>query len=253
MSGARKPGKIEERPGDFSSERSRRIMSKIIILHGWTKNLDKWKNFLANLDKKRIDYEFPKIPGLTEDLNEVWKLQDYVKWLKKIIDKEKDKVILIGHSNGGRIALGFVNLYPEKIKKLILIDSAGIRHNELSLRIKRAIFGTFAKIGKKFTSSKIFRDLLYKIAGESDYKDLNPNVKQTMLNLINTDLKQVLPQIKIPTLIIWGREDKVTALTDGILMNNLIKNSKLEIIQDAKHSPMFTHAKQVAKIIYEYL
>lgn len=227
-------------------------MKKIIILHGWTKNLDKWNNFLKNLDKKEIDYEFPKIPGLTENLNEIWKLQDYIKWLKRIIDKEKDKVILVGHSNGGRIALAFTNLYPEKVEKLILIDSAGVYHNELPLRIKRIVFKTIAKIGKKLTSSKIMKNILYKLVRESDYKDLDDNVKQTMINLISTDLKPILPQIQIPTLIILGREDKTTPLSDGLLMNKLIKNSRLEIIQDARHSPMFTNAKEVVALIQQF-
>lgn len=226
---------------------------KVIILHGWTKNLDKWNDFLKNLDKTKIDYEFPKIPGLTGNLNEIWNLNNYVNWLKEIVNKQKDKVILIGHSNGGRIALAFTNQYPQKVEKLILIDSAGIYHNELGLRIKRIVFKTIARIGKKLTSSEMFKNLLYKLARESDYKDLDENTKQTMLNLISADLKQILPQIKIPTLIIWGREDRITPLSDGKLINVLIKNSKLEIIKDAHHSPMFTHAQEVTNIILNNL
>lgn len=226
-------------------------MKKVIILHGWTKTLGKWRELIDALEKKGISADLPKIPGLTEKVKEIWKLEDYVKWLKNIVDKEKDKVILIGHSNGGKIALAFTNLYPEKVEKLILIDSAGIYHRELPLRIKRLIFKAIAKVGKKLTSSKTMKDLLYKFARESDYKDLDENTKQTMLNLISTDLKQILPQIKIPTLIIWGRYDKTTPLSDGELMHQLIKNSKLEIIEDARHSPMFTNAQEVAGIISE--
>lgn len=228
-------------------------MNKIIILHGWTKNLDKWKNFLANLDKKRITYEFPKIPGLTESLSDVWNLSNYVKWLKKITDKEKDKVILIGHSNGGRIALAFTNLYPEKIKKLILIDSAGIYHNELQHRIKIFIFKAIAKLGRKITPSRTLEDMLYKLAREGDYKRSDPIVKQTMINLLNSNKSLNISQISIPTLIIWGANDKITPLSDGIFMNSLIKNSKLKIIKDARHSPMFTHPNEVAEIIYEHI
>src|SRR3989344_2544636 len=167
-------------------------MNKVIILHGWTKNLDKWNDFLKNLDKTKIDYEFPNIPGLTGNLNDVWNLDNYVNWLKKITDRQKDKVILIGHSNGGRIALAFANQHPEKVEKLILIDSAGIYHNELPLALKRVIFKILAKLGK---------------------------------------------------------EDKIAPLSDGILMNKLIKNSKLEIIKNARHSPMFTNAQEIADII----
>lgn len=230
-----------------------RNMKKIIILHGWTKNLDKWKEFLGALEKKGIKPDLPKIPGLTESLEKIWNLSDYVNWLKNIVDKENDKVILIGHSNGGRIALAFTNLFPEKVEKLILIDSAGIYHNELPLRIKRVVFKTLAKIGKKVTASKFLENLLYKIARESDYKNANENVKQTMINLITSDLKTILPKIQTPTLIIWGGEDKIIPLSDGKLMHKFIKNSKLQIIEDAQHSPQFTNPERVAKIIYEYI
>lgn len=224
-------------------------MNKIIILHGWTKTLDKWQPFLKDLKEKGIMADLPKIPGLTGSLNKIWNLDNYVNWLKNIIDKEKDKVVLIGHSNGGRIALAFANQYPQKVEKLILIDSAGICHNELPLRIKRLFFRVIAKIGKKISSSEKFKNLLYKFTGESDYKDLDKNTKQTMLNLISTDLKRILPQIKTPALIIWGTNDKITPLSDGILMNNLIKNSRLEIIKNARHSPQFTDPIEVVKII----
>lgn len=227
-------------------------MNKIIILHGWAKNTDKWNSFLNELEKRGIKAEFPKIPGLTKNLKEVWKLEDYVEWLKNIIDKE-NKIILAGHSNGGRIALAFANKYPEKLDKLILIDSAGIYHNELKLRIKKIIFKLIARMGKKITSSKKLKNLLYMFARESDYKDLDENTRQTMLNLISTDLKQILPRIKTPTLIIWGKEDKITPLSDGILMNKLIKNSKLKIISGARHSPQFTHVSELADIISDNL
>ena len=228
-------------------------MKKIIILHGWTDNLDKWQPFVDNLKAKGFSADLLKIPGLTESLKEVWKIEDYVKWLKNITDKEKEKIILIGHSNGGRIALSFTNLYPEKVEKLILLDSAGIYHNELQHRIKIFAFKTLAKIGKKISSSKTLEDLLYKFAREGDYRKSNPIMKQTMINLLNSNKDLNIFRISVPTLIIWGKEDKITPLSDGKLMNELIKNSKLEVISGAKHSPMFTHTQEVAKIIYEYL
>jgi pimeloyl-ACP methyl ester carboxylesterase len=228
-------------------------MKKIIILHGWTKTIDKWKPFTEELSKMGISVNLLKIPGLTEKLDKVWDLSDYVKWLKNIVSKETDKVVLIGHSNGGRIALAFTNQYPEKVEKLILIDSAGIYHNELPHRIKLFIFKFIAKIGKKITTSRALEDLLYKLAREGDYKKSSPITKQTMINLLNSNKDLNIYQVKTPTLIIWGREDKITPLSDGILMNNLIENSKLKIIENARHSPMFTNTQEVARIIYENL
>lgn len=229
------------------------IMNKAIVLHGWTKNRNKWQTLLDILGAKEVKTEFLKVPGPTGGLDKAWKLENYIQWLKNITNKEKGKVILIGQSNGGRISLAFTDLFPQKVEKLILIDSAGIYHNEIPIRLKRIIFKTIAKIGKKITSAKIMKDLLYKFARESDYKDLNENARRTMINLTSVDLKYILPNIQIPTLIIWGENDKTTPLSDGILMNSLIKNSKLKVIKGAGHSPHHTNPLEIADFIADFI
>lgn len=228
-------------------------MKKVIILHGWTKTLSKWQGFLDALKKNGIKADLPKIPGLTRNLEKIWKLQNYIDWLKNITDKENGKVVLIGHSNGGRIVLAFTNQYPEKVEKLILIDSAGIYHNELLHRIKIFVFKIIAKIGKKITSSRVLEDILYKLAREGDYRKSDPIVKQTMINLLNSDKDLNISQISTPTLIIWGANDKITPLSDGILMNELIKNSKLKIIETSGHSPQYTNPLEVVNLIADFL
>lgn len=220
-----------------------------LILHGWTTSVENWSPLLEGL--KELKPELLTIPGLTEKINKPWNLEDYTNWLKQSIGNKK--VILIGHSNGGRIALAFAAKYPEKIEKLILIDSAGIYHKEFTLQLKRLLFKTAAKLGKKLTSSNSIRNIIYKLAGESDYKNAGPTAKQTMINLISYDLTPILNNINTPTLIIWGQQDKTTPLSDGKLMHKFIKGSKFEVIKDARHSPQFTHPKEVVKIINEYI
>ena len=243
---------MQKRKSLAEKEKTMETMN-IFILHGWTYSTEKWNPFVDLLKQKGIEVNLLKIPGLTEEIDREWIIDDYVSWLKKITDKTKDKIILIGHSNGGRIALNFALKYPDKLSNLILIDSAGIYHNELLIKIKRLVFGHIAKVGNKLNSSEIFKTLLYKIVGESDYKNATPVMKQTMINLINSDKFLSLGKVEVPTSIIWGREDKTTPLSDGKLMHKLIKNSNLQIIEDARHSPMFTNPEEAAKIIYEYI
>lgn len=226
-------------------------VKKILILHGWTYSTEKWGPFLNDLKKDGFNAELLKIPGLTEKLDDVWDIDNYVEWLNGKI--HEDKIILVGHSNGGRIILAFAAKYPDKIKKIILIDSAGIYHNEMPIRLKRIIFKTLARIGRKITKSETLRKALYKLSRESDYENAPPVVKKTMNNMINFDITPFLRKIKIPTLIIWGAKDKTTPLSDGKIMHQLISNSKLAIINDAKHSPQFTHPEKVTELIYEYL
>ncbi len=224
-------------------------MEKIYILHGWTYSLDKWQKFSNLLEKESIRPVFLKIPGLTSPTKEVWDINKYASWLQKELGKENGKVILLGHSNGGRIAAYFAAQHPEKIRKLILINAAGIYHKELFLQIKRFVFKTLTEVGKKFTSSESLKNFLYFLAGEKDYQKASPNMKMSMVNLTHHDLTPFLQKIKVPTLLVWGENDKITPLSDGKLMNNLIKNSKLIIVNNAGHSPFHTNPEEVIQII----
>lgn len=233
---------------------------KAYILHGWVVAKDgenpllKWDDFLNELRKKDITPHLLKVPGLTSDLEKVYELEDYILWLKKILEKEQEKIILIGHSNGGRIASAFSVEFPEKISHLVLIDSAGIYHNELSLRLKKTVFKFLAKAGKTIFKSEKLKILLYKLARERDYKEATEVQRKTMLNMTRLDLREVFKKVSVPTLIIWGKNDRQTPLADGKLINQLIKNSKLLVIDDARHSPQFTQAKEVVeKIVRQIL
>lgn len=222
-------------------------MKKIIILHGWAYSLDKWKVLVGLLKEYGFDVEILEIPGLTLKSDEIWNLEKYSDWLNSKIGNSQ--VIILGHSNGGRIAAHFTSEHPEKVQKLILIDGAGIYHKELTLQIKRFVFGAVAKIGKKITSSESLKKFLYRLAGEKDYQTASPNMKQSMVNLISIDLTETFEKITTDTLIIWGHDDKVTPLSDAKLIHRLIKNSSLEVIKDAKHSPFYTNPDEVARII----
>lgn len=224
---------------------------KIYVLHGWTYDTSKWREFITLLHKK-CKVELLKIPGLTAKIENPYTVDDYINWLKKELENE-EQVVLMGHSNGGRIISVFAALYPEKVSHLILIDSAGLYHNDFKIALKRFIFRNIAKAGKRITKSKLLESLLYKTVGEKDYRDASPVVKKTMENLIKYNVAPLLPNIRSKTLIIWGKNDKVTPLEDGQKMHSLIPGSKIEIVKDARHSPQFTNAKEVSELVISFL
>lgn len=227
-------------------------MSTLYILHGWSYTTETWLPFMELLEKQGQKVVLLKVPGLTDGTNRVWTLDDYVEWLKGELAGE-ERVILLGHSNGGRISLAFTAKYPEKVERLILVDSAGIYPRGLVVTTKRAVFKALATVGKKLTSSEKLRSLLYRAAREGDYKQATPEMRQTMANLISVDLRPVLPQISVPTLIIWGAQDKSTPLTDGQLMHARIPHSELYVIPQARHSPQITHPVEVVERIQQTL
>lgn len=224
-------------------------MKKIFVLHGWTYSTDAWQKLSAALFRLDIECALFPIPGLTEPTTHPWTLDDYVSWLGEKLDREPGKVVLMGHSNGGRIALAFALRHPEKIGLLVLLDSAGIRHNGPFIRLKRSAFKAVARVGKRLTASPFLRRLLYRAAGERDYRDASPHMRETMKGLIEIDLTPRLPEIAVPTVIIWGRRDRATPLGDGMTMHAMIKASTLHVIEKAAHSPQITHPGEVADIL----
>jgi pimeloyl-ACP methyl ester carboxylesterase len=228
-------------------------VNKLYILHGWTYSLEKWLPFVHLLEKNNVHSELLYIPGLTAPLDEEWDLDNYVEWLHDIVSKEKEPVVLLGHSNGGRIIISFTAKYPQKVKQLILIDSAGVHRNDWQIRTKRFLFGSVLKIGKKLADRSVNLDKVLSKLKRGKSHEASEAMQKTMSNLINVDLLPVFSDIDVPTVIIWGEEDKITPLSDAVLMNKEIKNSSLNIITGARHSPQFTHLGEVGKIVLKEL
>lgn len=226
-------------------------MSKIFVLHGWTYQTESWQPLLKELRARGFDPEFLRVPGLTDGSNPVWSLHDYVEWLRQAAASH-GKVILIGHSNGGRISLAFAAKYPEKVERLILEDSAGIPPRGLR-RLKRDAFRALSSLARLLPVPEEAKDMFYKLIRESDYRKATPEMRRTMANLVAADLAPSLPRIEAPTLIIWGGRDKTTPLSDGLLMHEKIRGSRIFVLPEARHSPHITHTKKVADLIVEEL
>jgi|SRR5579859_2716091 len=231
------------------------LKTPVFILHGWSvdqQSHEKWQPLLTALADAGIEAKLLDIPGLSAPLNEVWGLNNYAKWLD-IQLKKYEKVILIGHSFGGQLAVRYTAIHPQKIQKLILIDSAGLRSHALPAVAKRSVFLFGAKFGKTFLRGNSFRRILYKLAREHDYENASPILRQTLSRVLADEVQKDLPKITAPTLIIWGASDKVTPLAFGTFFQKHVRNSALKTIDEARHSPQFTHTSTVARYIAEFL
>jgi pimeloyl-ACP methyl ester carboxylesterase len=104
----------------------------------------------------------------------------------------------------------------------------------------------------QFKAFKWLRKYFYRAIWSQDYinAENTPYLKETYLNMINSDLREEIKDIKIQTLLIWWEKDTYTPLSDWKFMNKNILNSKLVILSDEKH---WIHLKSPKKLIETFL
>lgn len=215
-------------------------------MHGWGSNSGAWEKPKKLLENAGYSVFVPDLPGFGKEPAPVkaWEVSDYVDFVLRFVKlAQLDKFVLIGHSFGGRIAIKLAAQHPEKIEKLILTGAAGIRFISFKEKFKVGIYELACQMGAWFFFipplnffKPFVRKILYWLAGTKDYyKATSPIMKKTFKMVIAEDLSIFLKQIKVPTLLIWGKRDYMIPLAHGELMHKEISNSEFKIIEQAGH------------------
>ena len=232
--------------------------STILILPGWGDTRGTF-NYIINYFREDFTIYILDYPGFGESKfpNRDLSLSDYTRLIKDFIAYNNIKnPIIIAHSFGGRIAIDLASSFELDIKKIILIDSAGIKP-KLKFRniLKRYVYKFLKRIGLLFSGNikKKYINFLIKVFGSSDFKNLSSNMRNTFIKIVNYDLSSKLEDILVPTLIIWGNKDLDTPISDGCLMHKRIKDSGLVIIDNAGHFSYLDYPVYINSIIFEFI
>lgn len=202
----------------------------LVILHGWGSDLSRWQPLVKSLENAGVDVFMPRLP---ED--KVRNVADFSRWLEQKTAGFKS-FNLLGHSFGGQVAIDFCATHPDRVRKLILVASAGVRRPSL----KRKILAPLARLLRGHVREKA-KAFLYRLLLATDYYKANPEMRKTMALILTEDQQANMKKITAPTLIIWGQDDSYTPLKDGRLTHELIKGSRFEAVRGAKHGLPFTH------------
>ncbi|WP_454784023.1 alpha/beta fold hydrolase [Legionella sp. WA2024007413] len=170
---------------------------------------------------------------------------------------------LIGFSMGGCIALELFRLMPERIEKLVLINS-GARHISEKGQLERERSLDLIQKGKfEFLIKLIFKNSIY---DTSKHKSLLPLVEEmafavgaenytNQLNAIlaKPDHSELLQDIKCPTLLIASQQDNVMPIERSEHMAQHIENSKLIYMEQCGHMAMLEKPNLLNQILKDWL
>lgn len=214
----------------------------IVFLHGWGGSWQSWAPIIERLKGKFTIYALD-LPGFGESpLSRPYALADYVADIADFLEKNKiKKPVLAGHSFGGQIAAKFAIDRGNLLAKLVIVDGAVARRNDLAMKLN-IFLARGGRLALQLPGLYPFlRKIYYRVRGMegSDYYNLayNSNLQKTASKIFREDLIADLDRIKVLTLLVWGERDplELTSVAIGQLANEHIKGSKLVVIPNTGH------------------
>ncbi len=162
--------------------------------------------------------------------------------------------VVVGHSNGGRIAIRMAATEPARVSRLVLVDSAGIRPKRTLRWYRRVGMAKIGKYAARFLGApgERLRALLVGRAASADYLAAGP-LRPTLVKLVNADLRSFMPAIKAPTLLVWGSEDSDTPLSAAHEMERLIPDAGLVVVEGAGHYSYLDQPARFARIVSHFV
>ena len=229
----------------------------IILMHGWGCNLTTLQSVekVAMENHKVYNVDFPGF-GESQEPSQVWGVEEYTQLIEQFVKAENiENPILLGHSFGGRV--GILYSSRNKVNKLILVDAAGVKpRRSLKYYFKVYTYKLGKKLmpliyGKERAQQRI--EAMRAKRGSSDYNNASPMMRAILSKVVNEDLKEKMPLIKAPTLLIWGENDTATPLRDAKIMERLIPNAGLVSFPGCGHYSFLDNPFQFAAVLRSFL
>lgn len=228
----------------------------IIVLHGLMgglSNFDKVASFFSGNGYKVV---IPELPLYTQNILKT-NVKAFAKYVKDFITfKGFEKVILLGNSLGGHIALYHTKMYPEKMAGLVITGSSGLYESAMGDSYPKR--GDYEYIKKK--AEDVFYDpkVATKEIIDDVYNTVNDRIKliKTLTiakSAIRHNMAKDLPKMFTPTCIIWGKNDKVTPPDVAEDFHRLLPVSDLFWIDKCGHAAMMEHPDEFNRILLAWL
>ena len=240
----------------------------ILLLHGFDSSVFEFRRLLPILAEKNETWTVDLLGfGFTERLSEisisptVIKTHLYYFW-KTLI---KEPVILVGASMGGAAAIDFTLAYPQSVKKLVLIDSAGYTSPP---NIGKFMFPPFSYLATAFLRNpKVRQRISTNAYFDKSLASLDAQLcaalhlksqgwHQALIAFTKSggyrSFGEKLSAINQPTLILWGESDQILGTGDAYKFKDAIAHSQLIWISNCGHVPHLEQPCITAKHILEF-
>ncbi|CAN5400248.1 lipase EstV [soil metagenome] len=229
---------------------------QVLLLHGWADKSASWQAF-ANELARHYEVIVPDLPGFggTQTPTDTWDLNSYAGFVAKLVKKlGLSPYCIIGHSNGGGIAIRGLASGELTAQKLVVLAGAGIRTGRPAQKTALKLAAKTGKMLAKPLPTRLQRKLrskLYQRVG-SDML-VAEHMQETFKKVVTDDVQNDARHLATTTLLVYGQQDTETPVQHGMLFHELIEGSTLEVIPEVGHFLHLENQERVVQLVEEFL
>lgn len=227
----------------------------LVLVHGLFGVLSNWDSVIDEFkDKFRVI--IPMLPIYDLPFRKIG-LDSLVDHLEGFVDLKKlDNINLMGNSLGGHVGLIYTIRRQETVNKLILTGSSGLFENAMGGSFPKRGSYEYVKERAEYTfydPNSIAEEYIQEIFETMKSISKCLNIVAIAKSAQRHNMASEIPQIKVPTLLIWGLNDTITPPRVAHDFNRLIPNSTLRFIDKCCHAPMMERPVKFNEILGEFL
>lgn len=227
----------------------------IVVLHGWGGRIESMAPIIGCLQgsSRVVAVDLPGF-GESPAPATAWGTPDYAGAIEGLLTSLGiDRAQLVGHSFGAKISLYLAATRPDLVDKLVLVGSSGLRRApSVRTRIKRAISRTGRVAGRIGPLGRALQRAIYQRVASQDYRDAGA-LRPILVTVVNEDLRDLLPQIRVPTLLVWGAKDDAIPVAHARIMEREIPDAGLVVFEDAGHFAYLDEPDRFCTIVRHFL
>lgn len=229
----------------------------LVMLHGWGCDWQIWYPLIQSLST-HYQLIIPDLPafGQSEAAAAIWNTTDYVKWFEEFIKATLDTkpFMLMGHSFGGKIGAVYASQQPAQLQKLILVGSSGLPDPLPPHRaLQQTVLGLIPTQLKNAIPAAFKYKVLNSTGSATDHFHSNPTQRQILRQIVRENIAHYLPNLTVPTLLLWGKNDPETPLNQGRRFAELTPHSTLVLLEKSGHFPFIDETETFVTQLESFL
>lgn len=230
----------------------------ILMLHGWGASSDLMWGAAEALARLGWQCYIPDLPGFggSAPPSSPWGAEDYARFVLGYMDAVGIKrAHLIGHSFGGRLSIYLGANEAQRVEKVVLCNSAGIRKppsGGLRLRLYKSARTALQRIGASQLATAL-QNAYNNRYGSPDFQAVSGVMRETLVRVVNQDLSEVAMRLNQQTLMFWGDQDTDTPLWMGQKLEKLIPDAGLIVFEGVGHYSYLERQGEFVRIVDHFL